>query len=186
MAEQESDSWVRVARIGKPHGIKGEVTVQLFTDDPGLRFSPGTVLHVMNGAQQNPEQNSAQTLSELTVAAARWNKSILVVKFEEIVTRNEAEAHRNVQLYADAEQDDDAWYESDLLDFTVEADGQAIGAVSGLIPGEGQDLLEISLDEGHSALIPFVEEIVSEIDEEARIVRMTPPAGLLDLNRAED
>lgn len=174
---------VRVARIGKPHGIKGDVTVQVFTDVPEERFVPGAVLSVRDGA--------AGTKSALTVTRARWNKHILVLGFEEFSDRNAAELHRNAQLFAEPEAalDDDGWYEDDLLDFAVcrvGKEGETLGAVTGLITGEAQDLLEVSLTSGATALIPFVEEIVPEIDEDARVVYVTPPDGLLELFDGDD
>ena len=73
MSPAAQDDLVRVARIGKPHGIRGEVTVQVFTDDPDARFAPGERLVVRDGAPGLP--------AELTVTRARWNKQILVVGF---------------------------------------------------------------------------------------------------------
>ena len=69
---------LQVARIGKPHGIRGEVTVQVLTDAPEDRFVPGTEF-VVEPASAGP----------LTVRSARWNKDILLLGFEEIETRNE-------------------------------------------------------------------------------------------------
>ena len=74
---------LQVARIGKPHGIRGEVTVQVLTDAPGDRFVPGTQF-IVEPASAGP----------LTVFSARWNKDILLLAFDEIETRNEA-VHRN-------------------------------------------------------------------------------------------
>ncbi|WBL18552.1 ribosome maturation factor RimM [Citricoccus sp. NR2] len=177
------DELVRVARIGKPHGIKGDVTVQVFTDMPEERFVPGAVLSVREG--------SPGTRSTVTVSRARWNKHILVLGFEEFSDRNAAELHRNAQLFAAPATvtEDDGWYEDDLLDFTVrhpDAGEVPLGRVTGLITGDAQDLLEIALTSGETALIPFVEEIVPEIDEESRIVYVTPPDGLLELFQESD
>lgn len=178
------DALVRVARIGKPHGIKGDVTVQLFTDAPEDRFAPGAVLQARPAAGATPPAG-------LTVARARWNKEILLVGFQESPDRNTAETLRGTELFAapDEEQDDDAWYEEDLVDLAVTVDGRRIGRVIALITGEVQDLLEIELDAehgGHEALVPFVEEIVPEVDAEQGTIVLTPPPGLLRLNVAED
>lgn len=178
------DDLVRVARIGKPHGIRGEVTVQLFTDAPEERFVPGAQLHARaSGGSTVPDL--------LTVARARWNKEILVVAFEQCPDRNAAEALRGTELFAapDAAGEDDAWYEEDLLELTVQVDGRRVGQVTALITGEVQDLLEVELDDqfgGHRALIPFVDEIVPEVDLEGRTVLLTPPPGLLELNGPDE
>lgn len=173
---------VRVARIGKPHGIKGDVTVQVFTDSPEERFQPGQELTV------NAPDNADSVFPTLTVARARWNKNILLLGFEEFSDRNSAENHRNCHLYAlpmEFEADDDAWYSAELEGFAVYqvADpDQQLGTVKELIPGEAQDLLEISGTKGETFLVPFVEEIVPEIDTEKQRVLIDPPPGLLELN----
>lgn len=175
---------VRVARIGKPHGIRGEVTVQLFTDTPEERFVPGATL-------QARAARGSTAPDQLTVTRSRWNKEILVVAFEQCPDRNTAETLRGTELFAapDPAGEDDAWYEEDLLKLSVMADGQRVGQVTALITGEVQDLLEVELDDqfgGHRALIPFVDEIVPEVDLEAGTVLLTPPPGLLALNAPDE
>lgn len=169
---------VRVARIGKPHGIHGEVTVQVFTDEPGERFSPGAVLQGRRGGQGVGRDGT------LTVVRARWNKDILLLALEDVADRNQAEALRGTELFAEPEEagEDDAWYEEDLVGLAVMVDGTKVGSVTGLITGEVQDLLEVTLDGGSSALVPFVEEIVPEVDPESGTITLTPPPGLLTLN----
>lgn len=117
MSPAAQDDLVRVARIGKPHGIRGEVTVQVFTDDPDARFAPGERLVVRDGAPGLP--------AELTVTRARWNKQILVVGFAESPDRNVAETLRGAQLFAvpAAPEESDEWYEEDLVDLEVRVDG---------------------------------------------------------------
>ncbi|XNZ00931.1 ribosome maturation factor RimM [Micrococcus luteus] len=171
-----TEGLVRLARIGKPHGIRGEVTVQLFTDDPESRFSPGAVLTA---------QGPAGTPGQLTVTRARWNKQTLVVGFEQSPDRNAAEELRGTQLFAAPEDrvDGDEWYEDDLLDLVVEVEGRRIGTVTGLMTGPAQDLLEIAVEgRDEPVLIPFVEEIVPEVDEDGGVLLLAPPPGLLDLN----
>lgn len=170
---------VRVARIGKPHGIRGDVTVQLYTDDPESRFVPGAVLE--------GRRASAGRDGSLTVSRARWNKDILLLGFEEVADRNGAEELRGTELYAapDEPGEDEGWYEDDLLGLTVVVDGARIGTVTGLVTGEVQDLLQVGLDAGTEALVPFVEEIVPEVDLQARTVTLDPPPGLLTLNEPE-
>lgn len=182
---------VKVARIGKPHGIRGEVTVQLFTDEPELRFAPGTELLVEAASEAGA---AAAPNGVLTVRSARWNKKILVVAFDQVGDRNAAEALRESQVFVDsddaddAEDDGEAWYEHELLEMevVVEETGRRIGVVTGLRTMPHQDLLEITLDaDGRTVDIPFVEEIVAEVDEEAHRVLLTPPPGLLELGLDE-
>jgi len=174
---------VRVARIGKPHGIRGEVTVQLFTDSPESRFVKGTLFTVRTGKVES------ELFPELTVETARWNKNILLLKFDEFSDRNTAESLRNSELYAEPEEstgDEDSWYADDLIGLAVHQDtfnAAAMGEVSNLITGQAQDLLEIRLSDGREVLLPFVVEIVPEIDEERGAIVITPPPGLLELNQ---
>lgn len=174
---------VRIARVGKPHGIRGEVTVEVFTDSPEKRFTKGNLFSVRVGGC------SAPPFDQLTLEKARWNKNILLLKFEEFSDRNTAESLRNSELYAEQEEfseNEDGWYADDLIGLMVHQDGwdtPAIGEVSDLITGEAQDLLEIRLSDGTEVLLPFVEEIVPEIDEERGAIVITPPPGLLELNQ---
>jgi len=166
---------VLVARIGKPHGIKGEVTVQLFTDAPEDRFEAGESFRVEGAA-----------VSELTVAKARWNKDILIVAFEQVPDRNHAETLRGAQLFIDSQttedDDEDAWYEHELVGLDVRVDGTSVGKVTALRTLAVQDLLVVELANGHEAFVPFVGEIVPEVNPEGGFVAVVPPAGLFDLN----
>ena len=174
---------VQVARIGKPHGIRGEVTVQLFTDAPEERFAPGARLLLEPASALAPD-------GVVTVRGARWNKSVLVVALEEVPDRNGAETLRGGRLLADSEDEDaggDEWYEHELVGLEVrtgpeDGTGPRIAVVTGLRTLPLQDLLEIELDEGgREAALPFVEEIVPVVDPEGGFVVVTPPPGLLEL-----
>lgn len=165
---------LQVARIGKPHGIRGEVTVQLFTDAPEERFEIGAVFRVEPAAR-----------GPLTVSSARWNKDILVLGFAEIPDRNAAELLRGAKLFIDsdeAEDDDDSWYEHELVGLEARVGDDVVGRVSALRTMSVQDLLVIEREDGEEILVPFVEEIVPEIDVEGGFVLLTPPEGLLELN----
>ena len=174
---------VRVARIGKPHGIRGEVTVEVFTDSPDTRFAQGNVVDVVSVSK------TQSSFSHLTVEKARWNNKILLLKFEEFSDRNTAESLRNYELYAQADDpldEDEGWYADELIGFSVYKDeitSTKIGEVTDLITGAAQDLLQVQLSDGREVLIPFVEEIVPEIDEDQGAVVISPPAGLLELNQ---
>lgn len=201
---------VVVARIGKPHGIRGEVTVQLFTDAPQERFARGEVLGIENFMPGSAAASVAPT-GELTVAGARWNKKILVVRFDEVTTRNQAEELRGSRLVYEVpedEGDEEGFYEQELVNLPVYllADvpegespvdnptvGKPLGKVTGLQTMPVQDLLLIKLARsprlasgaGEEIMIPFVEEIVPEVvpstEDEPGFVLLTPPAGLIDL-----
>ncbi|MGP9660567.1 ribosome maturation factor RimM [Arthrobacter sp. AOP36-C1-22] len=169
---------LQVARIGKPHGIRGEVTVQLMTDDPDARFEPGTVFDV-----------ESSPVKKLTVEGARWNKEILLVAFDEVPDRNNAETMRGSLLFLETaeleEDDDDAWYEHELVGLSARIGTEIVGKVTGLRTNDAQDLLIIEDTEGAEVLVPFVEAIVPEVDLQAGHIRLTPPEGLFTLNRAQ-
>jgi 16S rRNA processing protein RimM len=166
---------LQVARIGKPHGIRGEVTVQVLTDAPEDRFVPGTEF-VVEPASAGP----------LTVHSARWNKDILLLAFEEIETRNEAETLRGAKLFIETEEldedDDEGWYEHELVGLEARVGSEVVGKISGLNTMPVQDLLVVETPDGKEILIPFVEQIVPEVNVEEGYVLVTPPAGLFEIN----
>lgn len=164
-----------VARVGKPHGLRGEVTVQVHTDDPEGRLVPGAVF-ATEPAGRGP----------LTLRSVRVHQGTYLLGFEGHPDRTAAEALRGTRLLVDdedeVEEEDDAWREEDLLGFAVVLpDGTALGEVGALHLREVQDLLEVRTADGREVLVPFVEELVPEVDEEARRVVVDPPPGLLEL-----
>ena len=163
-----------VARIGKAHGLKGEVTVQTHTDAPEERFTVGTEFVT------EPDRGT------LVLRSVRLHQQTYLLGFVGVTDRTGAEGLRNTRLLLaedEAEvEDDEGWYEEDLLGLTVTLpDGAVIGKVSALHTRDVQDLLEVRRPDGREVLIPFVEEIVPEIDEESGRVVVDPPQGLLEL-----
>lgn len=166
---------LQVARIGKPHGIRGEVTVQVLTDAPSDRFVPGTEF-VVEPASAGP----------LTVESARWNKDILLLAFEGIETRNQAETLRGAKLFIETEEldedDDEGWYEHELVGLEARVGSQVVGKIAALHTMPVQDLLVVEAPDGKEILIPFVEQIVPEVNVAEGFVLLTPPDGLFDIN----
>lgn len=179
---------LRVARIGKPHGIRGEVTVQLFTDEPTERLAPGAVLLRDPGDPSENSELSSKTsganteLGTLTVATQRWNKKICLLGFAEVPDRNAAEELRGSVLFIDVEdQDDDeeGWYSHELEGFRCVSGQEAeLGTVEALLTGPAQDILVVKTPNGEEVMVPFVEDIVPEVDPGHRLITLTPPAGL--------
>lgn len=167
-----------VARLGKPHGIHGEVTVEVRTDDPESRFVLGAVF------------TTVPDIGVLTLERARWHRDRLLLTFEEVGDRSRAEQVRNTEILVDGADDvveDDAWRVEELVDLAVHLeDGTRVGTVTDLTVGVMQDLLHMKTTAGEDVLIPFVEEIVPEVDLEQRSVLLTPPPGLIDAGDAED
>ncbi|WP_242498441.1 ribosome maturation factor RimM [Nocardioides ganghwensis] len=180
MSPQEpGDIEVVVGRIGKPHGIRGEVTLDVRTDEPDRRFAPGTTLRAAApaGADRRP--------SALTVARARWHQSTLLVTFEELADRNAAEAARGTVLYAtighdESPDDPDEYYDHQLVGLdVVDLDGTALGTVKALVHGSAQDLLTVRTPDGRDALVPFVTALVPEVDLVAGRVVVADRPGLV-------
>ena len=176
-----ADSRLLVARIGKPHGLHGEVTVQTHTDDPEARYVPGVTYETEAVAGSGVPR-------ALTLRSARLHQQTWLLGFEEIPDRTGAESLRGTRLFIDAEEaaavdEDDAWYEDELVGLAaVDPQGAALGEVTGLRTGAVQDQLVLRLTSGSEALVPFVEAIVPEVDIAAGRVVVDAPPGLLELN----
>jgi len=168
---------VVIARIGKAHGLRGEVTVQVLTGAPDERFVPGATF-ATDPADSGP----------LVLRSARDNNGILLLGFEDTDDRSGAEALRGTMLLADPleeDGDEDTWYERDLVGLkAVTIDGDQIGRVIALESRPSQDLLVIRLIDGREARIPFVTALVPEVDVDGGRVVLDPPPGLLDLDES--
>ncbi len=167
---------IAVGQIVRAHGIRGEVTVAVRTDEPDVRFVPGTAL-----ATDPPERGP------LTVVATRWHTGRLIVTFEGVRDRNAAEDLRGTVLVLDSAQipapaDPDEFYDHQLIGLAVvTAAGVPVGEVTDVLH-HGQDLLVIRRAPGPAAdaLVPFVSAIVTEVDVPSGRLVIDPPPGLLD------
>lgn len=166
-----------VGRITRPHGVRGELTVDVRTDDPELRLAPGAVLGT-DPAAAGP----------LTVAGSRWHSGRLLVTFAGVGDRTAAESLRGTLLLVNSDDledlpDPDSYRDHQLVGLTVVGPGGAeVGSITNVLH-HGQDLLVVAGSgprAGAEILIPFVAAIVTEVDLEAGRVRVDPPAGLLD------
>ncbi|MGI5136664.1 MULTISPECIES: ribosome maturation factor RimM [unclassified Streptomyces] len=168
-----------VARVGRAHGIKGEVTVEVRTDEPELRLAPGAVL-ATDPASAGP----------LTIETGRVHSGRLLLRFAGVQDRNAAEALRNTLLIAEVDPDElpegeDEYYDHQLIDLdVVTRDGVEVGRITEISHLPSQDLFVVECPDGSEVLIPFVEEIVTEIDLEEQRAVIDPPPGLID-DRAE-
>ncbi|MGF9756762.1 ribosome maturation factor RimM [Microvirga sp. 0TCS3.31] len=177
--QQRADIEVVIGRIGKPHGIRGEVTLDVRTDEPERRFAPGTTLRAEApaGADRRP--------SSLTVARARWHQTTLLVTFEELADRNAAEAARGTVLYAtiahdETPEDPEEYYDHQLIGLdVVDVDGSPLGTVKALVHGSAQDLLTVRTPDGRDTLVPFVTALVPEVDLDAGRIVVADRPGLV-------
>ena len=170
-----STDTVVVGRIGRPHGVRGEVTVEVRTDDPDLRFVPGAVLRT-----DPPERGP------ITIAGVHWHSGTLLLRLEGVDSREAAEAVRNTELVVPVAElpeieDPDSYYDHQLVGLTARLpDDAVLGEVTAILH-EAQDLLVVRRVEGGEVLIPFVSAIVPTVDLAGGFVVVDPPEGLLDL-----
>ena len=169
---------LRVGRLTKPHGLKGGIKLELFTDNPELRFVPGALFHL-----QVPE-DSPWFERTITMRELRWFNDSPVGFFEELPDRTAAESIVRAILWIDesavaAGAEENAWYDHQLVGLAVQRDGVTVGTVAEVQHFPAQDLLAVSTD-GGTVLVPFVEAIVPSVDVEAGVVVVTPPAGLFE------
>ena len=169
-----------VGRIGRPHGVRGQVTVEVRTDDPDLRFAPGATL-LTDPAARGP----------LTVDPARWHSGVLLLTLAGpdgvvVADREAADALRNTQLLVPVEdlpelEDPDSFYDHQLVGLAaVLPDGEVIGEVTG-VRHEGTELLVVRRPDRPDLLVPFVSAIVPTVDLAGGRVVVDPPEGLLEL-----
>ena len=177
LQREPASGLIVVGRIGRPQGIKGEVTVEVRTDDPDDRFADGAVLRT-DPIERGP----------LTVESARQQGKFLVVAFAGVPDRNTAELLRDTMLLVPIADlpplaDEDEYYDSQLLALTVElADGTVVGEVVDVLHLPGGDVLVVRRESGTEALVPFVKAIVPTVDLAAGTLLVTPPPGLLELS----
>jgi 16S rRNA processing protein RimM len=175
-----SSDTVVVGRIGRPHGVRGLVTVEVRTDDPDVRFAPGTAL-----ITEPPERGP------LTVVDKRWHSGTLLLQLADpaggvFSTREAVDTVRNTLLLVPVAdlpeiEEPDSYYDHQLVGLAARLpDGTVIGEVTA-VHHEAQDLLVIRRPEAPDALIPFVSAIVPSVDVAGGFLVVAPPEGLLEL-----
>src|ERR1700735_119507 len=166
-----------VGRVGRPHGLRGDVTVEVRTDDPDDRFAAGSVL-VTEPAAAGP----------LTISAARWHSGRLLLRFAGFDDRDAAENLRGILLVVDSAKlpppgDPEEFADYQLIGLEVlTTGGEQVGVVSEVLH-HGQDLLVIDGGgerAGARILVPFVLPLVPDVDVATGRVIIDPPPGLLD------
>lgn len=164
---------VVVGRIGRPHGVRGAVSIEVRTDEPERRFFVGAELFTDDGRT-------------LTVTSTTWHSGRLLLTFEGYEDRTAIEALRNQLLSVDrpdeeVPMDPDEYYDSALVDCEVrDSQGHLIGTVSEVTHLPSQDLLVVRTEDDREVLVPFIEDFVPTIDLASKRITITPPDGLLD------
>lgn len=162
-----------VGRIGRAHGIRGDVTVDVRTDEPQRRFAAGSSVFV----DSEPK----------VIVASRSQKDRWVIRFEGTVDRTAAEALRHglVEVEVDVDEiHDDGYYDHQLIGLQVVSDGARRGEVEQVEHRPVQDLLVVRLSSGGLARVPFVEALVPEVDLDAATITVVDRPGLLQPDEA--
>ncbi|QVQ51676.1 ribosome maturation factor RimM [Spiractinospora alimapuensis] len=162
-----------VGRVGRAHGVRGDVAIDVRTDDPDIRFAKGARLDTESGRS-------------LTIATRKYHAGRLIVRFSGISDRTAAEELRGLTLVVDATEalgsaDPDEFHDAELLGLAVvTAAGQEVGTVADVLH-HSQDLLVIDTPTGDEVLVPFVRDIVPTVDPVRGRLVVDPPPGLLEL-----
>ena len=169
-----------VGRLGRPHGVHGEISVEVRTDEPELRFAKGSKLSVKESNNQ------------LTVLSSRWHQEKMLVKFEEITDRDLANEIKGKTLTIkidpnSVETKKDQYYEFQLAGLKViDKNDKTLGQIKEVITNLAQDLLVVETVDKREVLVPFVKQIVTNVDLNKKLVIMDPPTGLFDEENAID
>ncbi|MGB6126378.1 MAG: ribosome maturation factor RimM [Gordonia sp. (in: high G+C Gram-positive bacteria)] len=167
-----------IGRVAKTHGVRGELVVDVRTDDPATRFAVGTTLR--GRAPRNAGGGEKQYL----VAAARMHAGRLLLSLKDIQGRDQADQLRGTLFLIDAADvdsgdDPDEFYDHELEGLPVSTvDGEAVGTVKEVLHLPGGELLSVKTPDGRDVLIPFVREIVPTVTREG--IEIDPPEGLID------
>lgn len=171
---------VVVGRLGRPHGVHGEISVEVRTDDPGTRFAIGAKVTLKENNQP------------LTIAATRWHQQRMLIKFIEINDRDAADGVKGKHLTVEIDplalpENENDFYEFQLIGCQViDTKDVILGEVLNVLPGSAQALIVVKTIDNKEVLVPFVEQIVPVVDIEKRQIVLNPPNGLFDEENAID
>ncbi len=174
----QDPGFLAVGQLGRPHGTVGEIMVWPLTDHPESTFAPGVVL--LPG-----DERPDDTLPPLEVSRSRPHQQGWLVTFVDIHTRTEVETLRGRHLYralTDVEPlEEGEVFQHQLLGLeVVTVTGTRVGRVTEVYEMRPADLLEVR-GSGRTHMIPFLKDIVVEVDVTGGRLVVDPPAGLLDL-----
>lgn len=167
------DNPIQMAIIGAPHGVRGEVRVKTFTGDPMALGDYGPLI--------------AGDGRTFTIADIRPAKTVLVVRFREITSREAAEAANGLALYVDRsalpdDLEDDEFYQADLIGLAARDEtGAPIGKVVALHDFGAGDIVEVALAGRKPVMVPFTAAAVPTIDVAQGFITVDRrAAGLID------
>ncbi|MCV7193916.1 ribosome maturation factor RimM [Mycolicibacterium brumae] len=168
-----------VGRVAKAHGITGEIVVEVRTDDPDLRFSPGETLHA-KGFRGAPDR-------DFVIETVREHSGRLLVRLDGVRDRDSADALRGTLFVVDSAElppidESDEYYDHQLEGLAVRTvGGEPVGVVAEVLHTAAGELLSVKTEAGREILVPFVTAIVPTVSLADGVVEIDPPEGLLDL-----
>ena len=164
--------YLNVGKIVTTHGIKGEVKVKVETDDDS-RFDVGNKLYV--------GIDDKHITSEIVIDSARYQKDMVLLSFNKIKDINEVLKYVGQLLFVDIDEvrEDGEIYYDDLIDCKVFVDDKEIGIVTDVMEVPQGEILRIKKDNGKTALVPYVDEFIKEVDIDNKIIIINPIEGLL-------
>jgi 16S rRNA processing protein RimM len=170
--EQEDNERLLLGEIGAPQGLKGEVRVRSYTQDPAAIAGYGALEDGRGGL--------------IEIESVRVTPKVLIARIKGVATREAAEALVHTKLYIERarlpEREEDEWYHIDLIGLAaIGKDGEPIGNVVGVHNFGAGDLIEIKpVGGGPTALLPFTRDTVPEVDVEGGRLTLVPPEGLFE------
>lgn len=179
MSEEQNKrtNWFNVGKIVNTHGIKGEVRVISNTDFPEERYKPGNTLYLFLQHVKEPKK--------VTVSSHRIHKQFNLLAFEETPSLTEVEPFKNAIIKVPetdlSELGDNEYYFYEIIGCTVfSEEGKKIGTVKEILTPGANDVWVISRNEGKDVLIPYIEEIVKEVNIREKMIKIHVMEGLLD------
>ncbi|HEX7066259.1 MAG TPA: ribosome maturation factor RimM [Bacillales bacterium] len=169
--------WFRVGKITKPHGLKGEVRVFGHTDFPDERFSVGNTLYL--------DQGKGEDLIPLVIASRRKHKQFELLTFEGYHHINDVEKWNGAALKVPEDQlfsleDDEFYYHEIIGCLVITEEGEELGKIKDIISTGANDVWTVKGHHGKEILIPYIEDVVKEIDIDKKIVKIHVMEGLLE------
>lgn len=174
----ERPEYLIVATVRRPHGVRGELLLAVQTDRPEKVFRPGRELSV-GDARGEPDGRV------VTLEGVRPTQGGAIVRVRGVVDREGSDTLRGTTFLipaasAEPAGEDEVHYR-DLVGLEVLAAGQVVGRVTSILQIGPNEMLVVRRAGGGETLVPFVREIVREVDLDRREVRLELPEGFLEI-----
>ena len=158
-------------------GVRGEVRIKTFTEDPADVASYGPL--------------TSKDGRSFKVQVVGFHQGVVIAKLNGVADRNAAEALKGVELFVDRAKlpapEDGSFYYADLIGLAAElTDGTALGQVTAVDNFGTGDVMEITRDDGQTAFVPFNPSVVANVDLAARKVSFNPIPGMLGTGDEEN